>query len=67
MVTAVIALKPGMAVTAGEIVEHCRADLASYKKPRRVVFLPELPKNPSGKILKRELRTLLANAPAGAP
>lgn len=66
-VTAVIARKPGMQVTAQEIVEHCRAGLASYKKPRHVYFLPDLPKNPSGKILKRELRVMLASGSAGVP
>ncbi|MBI1731563.1 MAG: long-chain-fatty-acid--CoA ligase [Gammaproteobacteria bacterium] len=64
-VTAVIAKKPGSEVSAAEITEHCRATLAGYKKPRRVFFLPELPKNPSGKILKRELRMMLAGSPAG--
>jgi acyl-CoA synthetase (AMP-forming)/AMP-acid ligase II len=60
VVTAVVARKPGTQVEADELVECCRAELAGYKKPRRVFFLDELPKNPSGKILKRELRTLLA-------
>jgi long-chain acyl-CoA synthetase len=60
VVTAVVARKPDMNVTAEELIEHCRASLASYKKPRQVFFLEELPKNPSGKILKRELRTLFA-------
>lgn len=66
-VTAVIAKKPGIDVSADEIVEHCRASLASYKKPRHVFFLPDLPKNPSGKILKRELRVMLAARLADAP
>ncbi len=61
-VTAVIAKKPGQDVSSEQIIDHCRASLASYKKPRRVFFLPELPKNPSGKILKRELRTQLAQS-----
>ncbi|MHA6630398.1 class I adenylate-forming enzyme family protein [Pseudonocardia sichuanensis] len=38
------------------LVRHCRDRLASFKKPRDVVFVPELPKNATGKILKRELR-----------
>jgi acyl-CoA synthetase (AMP-forming)/AMP-acid ligase II len=66
-VTAVIARRAGMDVSAEEIVEHCRARLAGFKKPRHVYFLPELPKNPSGKILKRELRELLGKAPVRAP
>lgn len=60
VVTAVVAPKPGVKLEAQELIGHCRAQLASYKKPREVFFLDELPKNPSGKILKRELRTLLA-------
>ena len=45
-------------VTSGseEIIEHCGRELAGFKKPKRVVFRDELPKNPSGKILKRELK-----------
>ncbi|MYH70648.1 MAG: hypothetical protein F4147_11420, partial [Gammaproteobacteria bacterium] len=45
-------------------VDLCRASLAGYKKPRKVFFLNELPKNPSGKILKRVLRENLAGKPA---
>ena len=45
--------------SAFEIVEFCRARIASYKKPRAVVYVDELPKNASGKILKRELRDRL--------
>ncbi len=59
-VTAVVALRPGMTVSEPALIEYCRGALASYKKPRAVHFLPELPKNPSGKILKRELRALFA-------
>jgi long-chain acyl-CoA synthetase len=59
-VTAIVARRPGAEVTAEDLVEHCRAALAGYKKPRRVYFLDELPKNPSGKILKRELRQKFA-------
>ena len=60
VVTAVVARKPDTNVSAEELIEHCRASLASYKKPRQVFFVDELPKNPSGKILKRELRGLFA-------
>lgn len=41
---------------AAELIEHCRAHLASFKKPTSIVFVDELPKSPNGKILKRELR-----------
>jgi long-chain acyl-CoA synthetase len=55
-VTAAIALKPGQTATADELIAHCRSQLAGFKLPKRIVFMDELPKNPSGKILKRELR-----------
>jgi acyl-CoA synthetase (AMP-forming)/AMP-acid ligase II len=55
-VKALVVLRPGAAATADDIVEHCRRALASYKKPRSVEFLPALPKNAYGKVLKRELR-----------
>jgi acyl-CoA synthetase (AMP-forming)/AMP-acid ligase II len=55
-VKAMIALRPGMSVTEEEVNDLCRQHLASYKKPRTVEFVPELPKNAYGKILKRELR-----------
>ncbi|MBI5445289.1 MAG: long-chain-fatty-acid--CoA ligase [Deltaproteobacteria bacterium] len=58
-VTAAVVLRSGLRASAEELVEHCVAELAGYKKPRRVFFLDELPKNPSGKILKRELRQSL--------
>ena len=61
--TAVIALKPGQEASERELVDLCRTSLAGYKKPRKVFFLDELPKNPSGKILKRVLRENLAGEP----
>jgi fatty-acyl-CoA synthase len=42
--------------TPGELIEWCRGRLASFKKPREVILVTELPKNAAGKILKRELR-----------
>ncbi|MFC1871133.1 class I adenylate-forming enzyme family protein [Chloroflexota bacterium] len=53
---AIVVLKKGETATAEEIMEHCRQKLASYKRPRSVVFVDELPRNPMGKILKRVLR-----------
>jgi fatty-acyl-CoA synthase len=47
-------------VTGEELIAFCRERIASYKKPRHVVFVDALPKNASGKILKRELRDRLA-------
>ena len=55
-VRAVVVLKPGQQVTAEALIEHCRSRIASYKRPRSVLFAAELPKLPSGKISKIELR-----------
>jgi malonyl-CoA/methylmalonyl-CoA synthetase len=41
------------------VATFCRQDLASYKKPREVVFLDELPRNALGKVLKHEVRDRL--------
>ena len=57
LVMACVVLKPGMALSAGDLTGHCRQFLANYKIPRRVEFSDaELPKSGSGKILKRILR-----------
>jgi len=57
LVMACVVLKPGIALSAIDLTTHCRQFLANYKIPRRVEFLnTELPKNGSGKILKRVLR-----------
>ena len=53
---AVVILKKGASATAEEIMEYCREKLASYKRPRSVVFADKLPRNPMGKILKKVLR-----------
>jgi acyl-CoA synthetase (AMP-forming)/AMP-acid ligase II len=55
-VAAAVALRPGATVTEDELIEFCRARLASFKKPEVVRFFPALPKNPLGKILRRDLR-----------
>nr|WP_272917582.1 AMP-binding protein [Nocardioides flavescens] len=47
-------------VTEEELVEHCRSHLAGFKKPRRVVFVTELPRTPSQKIQKFRLRDMIA-------
>ncbi|MCX5857604.1 MAG: AMP-binding protein, partial [Deltaproteobacteria bacterium] len=56
-VTAVIVLKPGEKMTEEEVVAHCKKELAIFKVPKKVIFLDALPKTPTGKILKREMRT----------
>ncbi len=55
-VTAVVVPKAGANVTVGDIRAHARDRLAGYKRPKYIVLADALPKNPSGKILKRELR-----------
>jgi acyl-CoA synthetase (AMP-forming)/AMP-acid ligase II len=66
-VCAVIVAKPGASVTAQLVIEVCRENLAGYKKPKRVEFVDELPRNASGKILKRDLRDRFASAESEPP
>jgi acyl-CoA synthetase (AMP-forming)/AMP-acid ligase II len=53
-----VVLRPGASATEGELIEHCRAQLARFKVPKAITFLDALPRNPSGKVLKRDLRRL---------
>ena len=53
---AFVALREGATATADELLERCRAQLAKFKVPKDVTFIDALPRNPSGKVLKRELR-----------
>jgi acyl-CoA synthetase (AMP-forming)/AMP-acid ligase II len=55
-VKAVVALKPDTSTTEDELIAYCREHLAHYKCPRSVDVVEALPRNPTGKILKRELR-----------
>ena len=55
-VHAVVTLKKGMSLTAEELIDFCKQKLARFKAPKSVEFVDALPKNPAGKILKRELR-----------
>ncbi len=55
-VKAIVAFKPGHSATPEELVAYCKEHLAAYKYPRVVEILDALPKGPTGKILKRELR-----------
>jgi long-chain acyl-CoA synthetase len=55
-VKAVVVLRPNHTVSAADIISYCRERIASFKYPRYVEFRDSLPKNPTGKILKRELR-----------
>lgn len=53
---AFVVLKPGCEATAEDIIEYCNEHLAAYKKPKFVEFISELPRNPSGKVIKKFLR-----------
>lgn len=55
-VKAVVVLKPGASASAEDIIAHARSRIAGYKAPRSIDFVAALPRNPSGKILRRELR-----------
>jgi malonyl-CoA/methylmalonyl-CoA synthetase len=61
-VVAVIVPKPGLTPDAANIIAFCRERLASYKKPRRVVFVNELPRNALGKIQKHVLAAQLPSS-----
>jgi fatty-acyl-CoA synthase len=52
---AFVVLRPGASLTEDEVKDYVRDNLARYKSPREVVFLDTLPRNPTGKVLKREL------------
>ncbi len=60
-VTACIQLKEGMSVSAEDLVEFCRADLAGYKKPKHIHFLKDMPRTSSGKVQKFELKKSYLN------
>jgi long-chain acyl-CoA synthetase len=55
---AYVVLRPGTSATEAEIIDYCRPHLAAYKLPRSVRFVPDLPKTSTGKVMRRELRTL---------
>ncbi|MDA8047983.1 MAG: long-chain fatty acid--CoA ligase [Actinomycetota bacterium] len=55
---AFVVTRPGSTTSAAELTDWCRDRLARFKVPKSVTFLDALPRNPSGKVLKRELRTL---------
>ena len=55
-VKAVVVLRPGARLAEDELIDWCRPRMAGYKRPRSVDFVDAIPRNPSGKILKRQLR-----------
>jgi len=67
-VAAFVELRPGMSVSAEELVAWCVKQIASYKKPKHVRFIDAMPRNSIGKVLKQKLRELYADefAPANS-
>lgn len=59
---AIIVLKKGQSATEEEIMEYCRSKLAGFKRPKSVIFIDTLPRNPLGKLLKKELRARYGQA-----
>jgi acyl-CoA synthetase (AMP-forming)/AMP-acid ligase II len=59
-IAAFVVLRPGKTVSVDELADFCRQRLASFKKPELIRFVDALPKNPLGKILKKELRSQFA-------
>ena len=55
-VAAFVEVRPGQALAAERVIEHCRETIAGYKKPRHVRFVTGLPRNSTGKVLKFQLR-----------
>jgi acyl-CoA synthetase (AMP-forming)/AMP-acid ligase II len=60
VVAAVVASAP---IESDALLEHCRAHIASFKKPKRIEFVDALPKNAYGKVLRRELREQFSSPP----
>ena len=59
---AVLVLKPDQALTEEDVIRHCLPRLAKFKVPQSVEFVEALPRNATGKVLKRELRTMYVGA-----
>jgi long-chain acyl-CoA synthetase len=58
-ILACVVIKPGVTVTGHELHEHCLKHLGRYKIPKKILFLPDLPKGPSGKIQRLKCREFL--------
>ncbi len=61
---AVLALKPGATIDRATVVQHCVGQLAKFKVPNDIAIVDQLPRNATGKVLKRELRTQFVDADA---
>jgi malonyl-CoA/methylmalonyl-CoA synthetase len=60
-VTAAVVLKPGATLSEAQLLERLRMRLSGYKVPKRIVFVPELPRNTMGKVRKDALRASYAS------
>jgi acyl-CoA synthetase (AMP-forming)/AMP-acid ligase II len=58
---AIVVLKEGEEAGEEEIIEFCRQRLASFKRPRSVIFVDSLPRNPLGKVIRKSLREQYGN------
>jgi len=61
-----VVIKPGGSVSEHDLVEHCRARLAGYKKPRAVRFVASLPRSHYGKVLRAQLIAQATGEPGAA-
>ena len=52
---------PGSNITEKEIIDFCRGQIASYKKPRRVIFLDRIPLNTNGKMSRKLMKKIYAS------
>jgi fatty-acyl-CoA synthase len=57
---AVVVRREGAVLEPQQILDHCAGQLARFKQPRRILFTDALPRNATGKVLKHELRRMLA-------
>jgi 2-aminobenzoate-CoA ligase len=64
---AFVVLKPGQSLTPEQLIEYCRGKIATYKLPREVVIVNELPRTATGKLLRRVLREKDQPAPSARP
>jgi 2-aminobenzoate-CoA ligase len=64
---AYVVLKPGQNITSEQLIEYCQGKIAKYKLPREVVFVDELPRTPTGKLLRRVLRQKPESAQSARP
>jgi long-chain acyl-CoA synthetase len=65
IVVAFVIAKEGQTVTEMALREHCRERVAGYKAPRKIIIATDLPRGPTGKIIKRKLVEMLSNEAAG--